>query len=70
VNVFPNPVHDKLIIVSESNSKIPYILYAVSGIVLSQGYIHPGKNTLDVSGIKPGIYILKSGEHTSRVVKM
>jgi hypothetical protein len=54
----------------EGASQQPYQLFSINGELLSQGTLKPGSNLLDISTLKPGVYILKSGSHNARVVKM
>lgn len=68
--LYPNPVHEKATISLESSSPLSYQLFSINGMYISQGTLKPGNNLLDISGLKPGIYILKSGSHNVRIVKM
>jgi hypothetical protein len=68
--VYPNPVHKKATIVVEGSSKQPYQLYSITGELILHGILNPGNNLLDISTLKPGVYILKSGSRNMRIVKM
>jgi hypothetical protein len=68
--VYPNPVNDRATVVFEGASPQPYQLFSVSRELLSQGTLKTGSNLLDISALKPGIYILKSGSRNVRIVKM
>jgi len=70
LTVYPNPIRDKATVVFEGTSPQPYQLFSINGEHLSQGTLKPGSNLLDISTLKPGVYILKSGSYNARVVKM
>ena len=70
IEVYPNPVHDKATVVIEGTSKQPYQLFSITGELILQGILNPGKNLLDISTLYPGVYILKSGDRNLRIVKM
>ncbi len=68
--VYPNPVKNKATVTNESSSQREYLLYSINGIFIKQGILKPGNNLLDISDLKPGVYILKSGNSNVRIVKM
>ncbi len=55
--IYPNPVKDHLYIVSEKKSS--YTLFNVTGAIEQKGNIKPGKNTIDLSSVIPGIYMME-----------
>ncbi len=63
VEVFPNPVSDVLKLNWPVELRNGLMLYDLSG---RQIPIEIDGNTLDVSGLKQGIYILKTAEHQKR----
>jgi hypothetical protein len=68
--VYPNPVKNKATITNEDSSQREYLLYSINGIFIKQGILKPGNNLLDISELKAGVYILKSGNSNVRIVKM
>lgn len=70
LNIYPNPVHNKATVTSDSKSVMDFHLYSIDGKCIKQGWLMPGTNILDVTTLKPGIYILKSGRWNSRIIKM
>ncbi len=70
LKVYPNPVLDRATVIFEGASEQPYQLFSIKGELLSQGTLKSGSNLLDISTLKPGVYILKSGSRNARVVKM
>ena len=70
IQVYPNPVKGEATVTNESSSQQEYILFSINGSLLKQGILKPGNNLLDISDLKSGIYILKSGSNNVRLVKM
>jgi len=70
LEVYPNPVHDQATVVFDNASKLTYQLFSITGDAILSGTLFPGKNLLDLSTLKPGVYILKSGDRNLRIVKM
>jgi hypothetical protein len=68
--VYPNPVKNKATVTNESSSQREYLLYSINGLFIKQGILKPGNNLLDISDLKPGVYILKSGSSNLRIVKL
>jgi hypothetical protein len=68
--VYPNPVKNKATVTNESSSQREYLLYSINGLLIKQGILKPSNNLLDISDLKPGVYILKSGNSNVRIVKM
>ncbi len=68
--VYPNPVKNKATVTNESSSQREYLLYSINGLFIKQGILKPGNNLLDISELKPGVFILKSGNSNVRIVKM
>lgn len=67
VQVFPNPVKDKLSIVSESTSPLNIHLIDMEGRIVIDSVLTDGSNQLSVADLRAGVYMLRisSGEHTS-----
>jgi hypothetical protein len=70
LTIYPNPIRDRATVVFEGTSQQPYQLFSINGELLLQGTLKPGSNLLDISTLKPGVYILKSGSRNARIVKM
>jgi hypothetical protein len=68
--VYPNPVKSKATVTNESTSQQEYMLFSINGLFIKQGILKPGNNLLDISDLKPGVYILKSVSSNVRIVKM
>ena len=72
LQVYPNPTTYKLTIVNDENSPqtITNIeIYDITGRIVGTYRIRPENTTIDVSQLKPGVYVLKIGNYTGRFVK-
>lgn len=68
-SVYPNPVVDKLFVVRNSDEAIQLSVFNLYGELVKNGWIDG--NSLDVSDLKPGCYLLKStGFTTTKFVKL
>ena len=60
VEVYPNPVSDKLnIVLSENGMNKTMSLYSVEGIVIGSYTVHSIYETIDMSGLANGMYFVK-----------
>ncbi|NVO18652.1 MAG: hypothetical protein HXX13_03080 [Bacteroidetes bacterium] len=67
--VFPNPVNDKVYINLDGPEKRECNLFSIRGEFLSKSMLYPGPNTMDVSALTHGVYILQCGQHYVKVIK-
>ncbi|MEA3448992.1 MAG: T9SS type A sorting domain-containing protein [Bacteroidota bacterium] len=60
IEVFPNPTYDKLYIdiPAEKNTTFDCLLYDANGKLLMNKSLLPGKNTIPMENVAPGMYIL------------
>lgn len=65
--VYPNPSTGNEVFVNIENS-LPYTIYDITGKAIQQGELLPGTNSIMLNEAK-GIYILKAGNSTTRIVK-
>lgn len=65
---FPNPFSDKIILQTEENERIAYMLINQLGLQIKEGEFSNQKE-LDTSELSIGTYFLKIGEKTFKVVK-
>jgi endoglucanase Acf2 len=66
VTLYPNPAQTVLTVVSDTEAEMA--LYNISGgLVMSQKLL-PGDNTVKVTGLASGIYVVKVGDKTSKLV--
>ncbi len=68
INIYPNPTADELTVEwSGVEATLPITIYNQLGQVVLSESISIGKNSLDVSGLAAGVYVLRSGEFVQRV---
>lgn len=73
VNVYPNPVNDKLIIESESFEGKNYSIYDATGRIVTKGKLANKKTEIAASEWAPGTYsvVLSDNEHSKlRTIKL
>ena len=73
VQVYPNPVSDELHIVGVPENT-SYRLLNITGVLIQQGTLEEGRNTLSMKGFESGVYVLEMTgvdgvRETVRVVK-
>ncbi|HET8573628.1 MAG TPA: PKD domain-containing protein [Edaphocola sp.] len=59
VNIYPNPVHDRLHIPRLPENGSSYMVYNLLGREVQSGRLEAGKNTVLLSNLSPGVYFLK-----------
>ena len=64
--IFPNPTSNEFKFMSDVQNTIT--IHSLNGQVLIQRPIQPGMNTIDVSQLKLGVYLVKSGSNTQKLV--
>lgn len=69
MGIYPNPASD-ILTVSASEAPGAYSIYTIDGKICQQGLLLSAKTNMDVSGLAPGIYLLKSERGTARFVKL
>ena len=67
LNVYPNPVMNKLTITLAVNERIT--IYSTMGELLIQQNLIAGDNTIDLSAVNKGVYVAKIGKTTFKVIK-
>ena len=71
LEVFPNVTREQVTVhPAESSSEVPFLLFTLSGNAALSGNFAPGNNTLDLSALPAGLYILQvEGYAPQRIVK-
>lgn len=69
VHVYPNPVTNDVTIERSSDSPVAYSLYSPQGKMILSGWLRSEKEKLDMTGLNEGIYLLKVGNITHKVLK-
>ena len=68
INVYPNPTADMLIVEGVS-SKEEIGIYSVNGTKVLSVQSQEGINTINVSGLPNGVYLLKYSSETFKLIK-
>jgi len=69
MEIYPNPANDMIFVESGATQKQTLRLFDSSGKVLNEQVINPKERiSINVGGLAPGLYLLKSENETSRVI--
>ena len=69
IDVFPNPAKDELHIMNNENDIMEFQLVNTAGVVVDKVVAEPkSRTTIRVGGLSPGLYLLKGGIVTYKVV--
>lgn len=66
---YPNPASSHIIVETHSIEPIKFEIISLPGIIVLDGTISSTDNKIDVSDLRPSIYILKVGDHVLKVRK-
>jgi hypothetical protein len=70
IRIYPNPAHESITVVSGESKPIYYQVYDLNGRLYSEGKLSPGRNQINISILKAGVYLLKSNNRYARIVVM
>ena len=70
LSVIPNTVTDRARIVSAETSTIPFLISDIKGQVRKSGHLVNGTADVDLNDLKPGLYIIRSGGCSAKIVKL
>lgn len=70
VTMYPNPATNFIILKRTTSEEIPFEIYNMAGQVMQSGLLYNQEQRLDVSGLSQGIYIVKAGQQTLKLVKV
>jgi len=65
LKAYPNPAHDKVFLGEETTE--PVMLYNMQGQLVMQ--LPAGTRLVDMNGLARGVYLIKSGLHSSKIIK-
>jgi hypothetical protein len=69
LKVYPNPADDKLVIEVNDDSILTAAIYSSLGQLVKQIKLDAnGETTIDVSNLQKGIYLIKAGKFTSKLI--
>jgi dTDP-4-dehydrorhamnose reductase len=67
ISVYPNPFAESIIVNTTSEGKVT--VYDLSGRVVLSATVQAGENKINTSTLNKGVYILKQGLNTVKIVK-
>lgn len=67
--IYPNPANEKITVVSSELFENQYEIFTLNGRLLSFGRISTTNNSIDVSNLKSGLYILIIENSTYKIIK-
>jgi len=67
ITVYPNPFTDYIVINSTNNESVT--IYDISGTLILQAVLKTGSNYINTSGLGAGVYVLKCGNNTLKIIK-
>jgi hypothetical protein len=70
IRIYPNPAREYITAVSGENKINSYQIYDLNGRLYYNGILNPGKNLVNISSLKPGVYLLKSNNQFARIIVM
>lgn len=66
--VYPNPAKDQIVVISDNKNPHEYSIYNLTGSVVQTGMLIQGNNQLNISSLKPGFYMIKSGLMSTKFI--
>lgn len=69
INVYPNPASDNINIVLDQEETVNAVIYDMSGRKVHDIQLHSGINSVDISNLSNGVYILRADGYMQKVVK-
>lgn len=67
-NVYPNPIYDNKITIN-TEKETDYSLFELTGKILQSEILQLGENNVQLPNLNPGVYLLKVGNSTQRLIK-
>jgi hypothetical protein len=66
INVYPNPSTNKFFI--KADQSVDAVVMDINGTVILRWKLEKGLNEIDATGMSPGVFILKAGPDTKRLI--
>ncbi|MEI6750251.1 MAG: T9SS type A sorting domain-containing protein [Bacteroidales bacterium] len=70
LRIYPNPARVSLTVVSGENKSNSFQVFDLNGKLYFSGLLNPGKNVINISSLKPDVYLLKSNNRCARIIVM
>jgi arylsulfatase A-like enzyme len=69
LGIWPNPTNDITTVVYTGSRPLSFTLFSATGARSLEGTLLPGRNMVDLEALVPGMYFLRAGSVSYRVVK-
>lgn len=66
--VYPNPFTDEVTVSLRERGLVK--LFDLAGRLVKEAHLEPGENRLDMSYLRPGVYIIQTGKEKRKVIKL
>ena len=70
IRIYPNPARGIINVISSENRTSAFQVYDLDGRMQFRGILKPGKNQVNISSLKPGVYLLKNNNRFARIIVM
>ena len=70
LRIYPNPARVSITVVSGENKSNSFQVFDLNGKLYFGGLLNPGKNVINISSLKPDVYLLKSNNRCARIIVM
>ncbi len=67
ISFYPNPAHNKLIIHAETETEV--FIFDETGRELERIALHAGENTIQLNRLNSGVYYIRNGQMTKKLIK-
>ncbi len=69
IKIYPNPVRGGTVTVENNTGEQTLEIYDLTGCLLTRVSTHSATTTIDISGFPEGVYLLKMGANTAKIIK-
>lgn len=70
ISIYPNPAENSITVTSPFAPKETVVVYDLAGRPVIEQYMDGTIETLDISALTPGTYIVKTGKNSTKLIKL
>jgi len=70
LTIAPNPACDYIVVNTNSSKAVNCFIYNSNGILMSEGLLQEGSNKINITHLKPGMYVIQSEAGYSKFIKL
>ncbi|MEL7123122.1 MAG: T9SS type A sorting domain-containing protein [Bacteroidota bacterium] len=70
LRIYPNPARNSILVNTVSGKFSNYSIYSIAGKLVQTGELNTFRQEIDVSGLKPNMYLFKVGSKTFKFIKV